>query len=250
MNRPWALFVLVVLLAGCRTPPQGDPFLLGRSTIPPPGTGAIGPQGAQSLAPPTVTVPPAQSMPAAASPTMNTVPTAPLSPATNAPPVNNPYNFHQGSYQKAAPEPIAGDWTPSRQTVATTNRATTQDTSPTIVTAAKTATGAVAEATDMESNDESSQSTIKVTSFQDSAERISLKTDAASSTTASNGSNKGSEKNLTEPNRFVPSGTVIRIVEPGAKADGDSANLAKPTATMTASSFQPQWQKWTVGATE
>jgi hypothetical protein len=238
MNRPRTLLVLAVLLAGCRSTPQGDPFLLGRSTIPPPGTGTIGQAGGQaSLAPPNVTVPP-QTAPLTAPPTMNAAPVTPGPPSMNAPPAANPYNFHQGSLKSSSTDETASAWTPTRQTVTTTNRASGSDV-PTTVTAGKTTASAATEAasTATEIEPDTTKTEIKVTSLQESSDRVSSKS--------------ASNNTLPEPAHFTPSGSVIRIVEPGAKSDADSAAQAKPTSAMTASSFQPQWrQKWTDSAAE
>jgi hypothetical protein len=106
MKRSIALLLAAVLLAGCnknQTPPGNDPFIFGRQTVPPPGTGAAtgrvgdpsyrGPAVAAAapgaLAPPSVSLPPPSSsastrdMAPAASSTVRSV--TPPAPGWNAP---------------------------------------------------------------------------------------------------------------------------------------------------------------------
>jgi S-DNA-T family DNA segregation ATPase FtsK/SpoIIIE len=80
MKRPIVLLLAAVLLAGCnknQTPPGNDPFIFGRQTVPPPGTGAVagrpgdpsyrGAPAVASSSPPGALTPPSVSLPPATS---------------------------------------------------------------------------------------------------------------------------------------------------------------------------------------
>jgi hypothetical protein len=90
----------LLLVAGCQNrPSQLDPFL-GKTTVPPPATGAVGAQApgvlAYPAAPPTMTAPPAAVSPGTAAPV-----TVPPPPGTFNPPASTPI-----------PQPLSGTTTP------------------------------------------------------------------------------------------------------------------------------------------
>jgi hypothetical protein len=96
MKRPWAVLLIASVLAGCRpAQPATNPFL--RTTVPPPGTGAVAVPG-EPYYPPAQAVP-GGPPPGVAAPAVPATAPAVAPPPVAAPPSDNRYAPPGGSFQ-------------------------------------------------------------------------------------------------------------------------------------------------------